>query len=756
MHYRNWPRENEIAREAGNAMSRQITRALGSSERAAFDETQLLCGKWAALYAAPLAATIVVTADRTRTYYYREELWPWNLRYKTPEVLLTASKAALISVSDEDPKAVDLATEWLHSVLPNFGTRQSIVDFPKPNSQEMRRIYLALELLAWHLAKDLSYDTRAFMLQGCAKSAILALNPMPLWNIESDVQAADISSDISKKLDVMIDFNLPRAVFVSNPPYYDCCERNRLMVLTELTPLLWLSRESPNATHLNQKTLRNLAKRDGALGAIPWQTWLTDSSNNNSVVSNEVYENCWKDFILLLAKQSLSEREAIIQQSLNNLKQLQKSQNIFNYFLSPTNHPAVQIFYDRLVRAVQEARYVKVVADEVIEQQIFSERKDLPRNHEILSDQNDLLTDSITPQILDVKVPSPFITVPFDLVLAEVKRAGLGAVVAKKALTTPLLFFPERTGSLVHIIREATLVPKNLWFVGDIHGDLLAFENAWRFINRTAESEGLAAHVVFLGDFIDRGKYNHEVLIRLFHIIVENPGRISVIAGNHDEALSMDHVTGCFKSDVEPSEYAIELNAQLNMLKLDSNNFDAQDRVEVGKHTVAFIARCPRAILLPDGTMLSHAGFPHTDRLAAIKSLDDLDNPGCLQDFAWLRLSKTAPKKIPNRTTRGCEFGFKDFIQFCDTMGHLGVPVHRLIRGHDHEAERYSLPTKYKPRPILTINSMGHKLEDEYNQEQFPMACVARHKPGFLPEIFRLPIEPTEVLVAFPTVKREL
>jgi hypothetical protein len=736
-------------------MSHQITRALGSSELAAFDETQVRCGKWAALYAAPLAATIVLTADRTRTYFHREEFWPWNWIYKTPEVLFTASKAALMSVSDEDPEAVNIATEWLRSVLPNFGTGQSSVDFPKPKSQEMRRIDLALELLAWHLAKDLSYDIRSIMLQGCAKSAILAKNPIPLWNIESDAHAADISSNISKQLDLMVDFNLPLAGFVSNSSCYDYYEHHRLMVLTKLTPLLWLSRESPTANHLDRKILRDLAERDGAMGAIPWQTWLAHSLNSNSLVSIEVFENCWEDFILLLAKQSLRERNSIITQSLNNLKEFQKSQIPF-YFWTHPDQSEVKLFYDRLVRAVQEARYVKVAPDTVIEPPIFSDAKDSPRNNEKLSVQNDLLTNSNIPQILEVKVPYPFITVPFDLAFAEVKRAGLGAVVAKKALTTPLLFFPERNGSRVHIIRDASLVPKNFWFVGDIHGDLLAFENAWRFINRTAESEGLEAHVVFLGDFIDRGKYNHEVLTRLFHIIVENPGRIGVIAGNHDEALSMDHVTGCFKSDVEPSEYAIELNAQLNLLKLDSNNFDAQDRVEVGKQMVEFIARCPRAIFLPDGTMLSHAGFPHTDLLAAIQSLDDLDNSGCLQDFAWLRLSKTAPKKIPNRTTRGCEFGFKDFIQFCETMGHLGVPVQRLIRGHDHEAERYSLPTKYKTRPILTINSMGHKLEDEYNQEQFPMACVARHQPGFLPQIYRLPIEPAEVLVAFPTIKREL
>jgi hypothetical protein len=46
-----------------------------------------------------------------------------------------------------------------------------------------------------------------------------------------------------------------------------------------------------------------------------------------------------------------------------------------------------------------------------------------------------------------------------------------------------------------------------------------------------------------------------------------------------------------------------------------------------------------------------------------------------LQDFVWLRAHPRARKRIPNRTTRGSEFGREDFAAFCDLATRLGRPV---------------------------------------------------------------------------------
>src|SRR5206468_859130 len=95
------------------------------------------------------------------------------------------------------------------------------------------------------------------------------------------------------------------------------------------------------------------------------------------------------------------------------------------------------------------------------------------------------------------------------------------------------------------------------------HGDLPALEHAWRHIRRESEREGLPPHVIFLGDFIDRGPYSHDVLVFLFRLVAEHPGRIAVIPGNHEEELTFDDESGRFRSGVSPAEYADELNLAL-------------------------------------------------------------------------------------------------------------------------------------------------------------------------------------------------
>jgi hypothetical protein len=290
-------------------------------------------------------------------------------------------------------------------------------------------------------------------------------------------------------------------------------------------------------------------------------------------------------------------------------------------------------------------------------------------------------------------------------------------------------------------------VPNRLWIIGDLHADILSLENAWQFILSDAKRENVEPSALFLGDFIDRGQYNHETLVRLFRIIRKHPGRIGVLAGNHDEALRFDEPSDRFVSDIEPAEYKEELNEW--KVKAEGGHGEARDRLAVGKAAVDFFRRCPRAILLPDGTLFAHAGFPHTDLHESLKSWNDLQTPDCLKDFAWLRASRSAPRKLPNRLSRGCEFGAKDFADFCKILKqNMEVTVKRLVRGHDHIPDRAALWPRYSDYPVVTINTMGRRLVDEYNTDPYPQACIALHRPEELPIVYRLPIHSSEVAEA--------
>lgn len=69
---------------------------------------------------------------------------------------------------------------------------------------------------------------------------------------------------------------------------------------------------------------------------------------------------------------------------------------------------------------------------------------------------------------------------------------------------------------------------KNIYFIGDIHGDLITLIKI--FIN-FFNNESI---FVFLGDYVDRGLYSFEVFIFLTIIKTIFPSYIYLIAGNHE------------------------------------------------------------------------------------------------------------------------------------------------------------------------------------------------------------------------------
>lgn len=311
---------------------------------------------------------------------------------------------------------------------------------------------------------------------------------------------------------------------------------------------------------------------------------------------------------------------------------------------------------------------------------------------------------------------------------------------AADVIRSRLLFDDYRAESeKVAIVRDPASVPANLWFIGDLHGDLLALAHAWRYIHSQPRNGVDPPALLFLGDFIDRGPHSHDVLQFLFQRILENPGRVGVLPGNHDEELQYDAATGGFSSGVDPAEYAIWLSEHPD-----------QRAIRLARLAIDFFRSRPRAIFLPDGLVIAHGGFPHTDLLERLQTPADFGRPECLQDFVWLRISANSPRKRPVRGIRGCEFGYEDFADFCrHSTEKLGIPVRRLLRGHDHVPDRFCEYAHYHATPVLTLNTMCRRLDDEWDAPEFPLACVARYVPGQLPEVHRLAIDQREIADAY-------
>lgn len=75
---------------------------------------------------------------------------------------------------------------------------------------------------------------------------------------------------------------------------------------------------------------------------------------------------------------------------------------------------------------------------------------------------------------------------------------------------------------------------------GDLHGDVRSLVAVLGRLNERKMLDGFAIsdpdlHIVFLGDYTDRGVYGVEVIYTLLRLRLANPGRVHFVRGNHED-----------------------------------------------------------------------------------------------------------------------------------------------------------------------------------------------------------------------------
>lgn len=292
-------------------------------------------------------------------------------------------------------------------------------------------------------------------------------------------------------------------------------------------------------------------------------------------------------------------------------------------------------------------------------------------------------------------------------------------------------------GLRVLVVEEERLDdPLDWYFLGDIHGDFFALHTCVEFIKAQSPNFKL----IFLGDLIDRGPHSAECFVYMLNLAKAYPGRISWIAGNHDVGLHR-LASGEFHSSVSPSEFIEVLNGA---------NIKIANDTHLGDAFIRTAALLPRAMILPTGLFVTHGGVPHTDlqksAMALVSSADKLtwlNTSPCLQDLTWTRITRF-PKKLPNRESTGCSYGFLDFKSFADVMSGA-AQIAALVTGHEHPAEGFDQHDSWIESRALTLTGFGFGTEytdSEAFREQYRNSLfVGRLGTSVLPETVHIPVD---------------
>ncbi|AKB22337.1 metallophosphoesterase [Methanosarcina sp. WH1] len=193
----------------------------------------------------------------------------------------------------------------------------------------------------------------------------------------------------------------------------------------------------------------------------------------------------------------------------------------------------------------------------------------------------------------------------------------------------------ESEPAVLRIDPEAT---ESIMLIGDIHGDLDALD----FVMGMREELG-CKHMLFLGDYVDRGMQGTEVLIKLFRLKLEEPQNIFLLRGNH-ETMDMNIYYGFFE------EIGFDRGFLLNV----SRTYD----------------RLPVAAVISGQTFCVHGG------INGIESVDAITKEGAFP-YLWNDPSKRPGLSTSSRGSTVKEFGPDIVDGFLETNG-----FKRIVRGH--------------------------------------------------------------------------
>lgn len=283
--------------------------------------------------------------------------------------------------------------------------------------------------------------------------------------------------------------------------------------------------------------------------------------------------------------------------------------------------------------------------------------------------------------------------------------------------------------------------------VGDIHGDFLT---VYAIINRLKLflKTGKLANIVFLGDYIDRGKYSAATLYELLNFYLENPGKVTLLRGNHETVSQYIGDFGYVSAAKEPQFLAMAKDSNptsktptLSLKTKDDHFPDCPEPLS------RFFEALPIGAVINKSTLAVHGGVPNTMRWACFSDMFHM-RYGCIYQFnddirptimgvLWSDYNPTAEINTPG--SRGISDDLlidsqyndetaKKFLNYLNDKHHNFLNLKYLIHGH-----QWTFGTFHQSAPDPTVTTVFSALDNQSPEVRNQGATVALIKDDFPP-----------------------
>jgi uncharacterized tellurite resistance protein B-like protein len=266
-------------------------------------------------------------------------------------------------------------------------------------------------------------------------------------------------------------------------------------------------------------------------------------------------------------------------------------------------------------------------------------------------------------------------------------------------------------------------VAYELLVLGDLHGCYSCLKAALLQADFFGKLEAFRADparaphplLVFLGDYIDRGRYGYDGILRtVLRLYLTAPEHVFVLRGNHEQYV--EHGGRMF-SPVWPAESLLSISplAPRELLAAHLRLFEVLP-----------------SVLVFERMMFVHAGIPREDTVSTrLHQLSALNDPFVRYQMVWSDPSDAAfvPLELQKANAR-FPFGRAQFDTF---MARVGCTV--MFRGHEAIVEGIRRVYREPGATLFSLFSAGGRSNedvphDSNYREVTPMALLVQHKDG--------------------------